>query len=151
MVEQKDKGSQGKIGGIAVNNYDNLLDKMELNPPCSNEIINEVEKNLKFCFPKDYLNFLLTGNGGEGWVGENSYLSLWKIDEIISLNEAYEINEFAPGLILFGSDGGLNAYAFDSRNESTIVEVPFIGMDLIEVKNCGSNFVEFLKFLNKSG
>lgn len=58
-----------------------------------------MEKNLKFRFPKEYLSFLLTANGGEGWVGENSYLSLWKIDEIISLNEAYEISEFAPGLI----------------------------------------------------
>ena len=97
------------------------------------------------------MKFILTSNGGEGWVGENSYLSLWKIDEIVSLNEAYEVSEFAPGLILFGSDGGLNAYAFDSRNESNIVEVPFIGMDLMEVKNCGRNFVEFLKYLHKSG
>lgn len=130
--------------------YDNLLDKIKLNPPCSNEIIREVEKNLKFSFPNEYINFLLTSNGGEGWVGEYSYLSLWKADEIIALNEAYEVSEFAPGLILFGSDGGIDAYAFDIRNESTvIVEVPFIGMDLMEVKNCGKNFVEFLEYLYK--
>lgn len=130
--------------------YDKLLDKMELNPPCSKEVIIEYEEKLEFCFPKEYSDFLLIGNGGEGWVGENSYLSLWKLEEIIFLNEAYATSEFAPGLILFGSDGGLNAYAFDTRNESIIVKVPFIGMDLREVKICGKNFVEFLEYLYKA-
>lgn len=134
------------------NKYGNLLDKIELKLPCSMEAIKEVEKNLGFTFPKDYSDFLLTSNGGEGWVGEDSYLSLWKVDEIVALNEAYEVSEFAPGLILFGSDGGLDAYGFDIRDESTaIVEIPFIGMDLREVKNCGNTFVEFLEYLLHRG
>ncbi|MDF2548764.1 MAG: hypothetical protein K0R93_3662 [Anaerosolibacter sp.] len=128
--------------------YDNLLDRIELNSPCSNEAIKEVEKTLGFIFPKEYLSFLLRSNGGEGWVGEDSYLSLWKVDEIVTLNEAYQVGEFAPGLIIFGSDGGLDAYAFDTRTESAvIVEVPFIGMNLREVKYCSSTFVEFLEYL----
>lgn len=128
--------------------YDKLLKKIELNPPCSNEAIKKVEENLKFTFPKEYVSFLLTSNGGEGWIGDDSYLSLWRVDEIVALNQAYAVNEFAPGLILFGSDGGLDAYAFDTRGEVTIiVEVPFIGMDLREVKNCGNTFIEFLEYL----
>lgn len=130
------------------NKYSNLLDKIELNPPCLSEDIKEVERSLGFTFPKEYLYFLLKSNGGEGWIGENSYLLLWKVDEIVSLNKAYEVNEFAPGLILFGTDGGLDAYAFDTRDEITlIVEIPFIGMDLREVKNCGNTFEEFLEYL----
>jgi hypothetical protein len=43
----------------------------------------------------------------------------------------YAIREFAEGLVIFGSDSGGTAYAFDTRyEETTIVEVPFIGMDL---------------------
>ena len=128
--------------------YDSLLNRIELNSPCSNQAIKGLEKNLGFSLPKEYVSFLLTSDGGEGWVGENSYLSLWGVDEIAALNEAYEVNEFAPGLMLFGSDGGIDAYAFDTRGESTvIVEVPFIGMDLREVKNCGNTFIEFLEYL----
>ena len=52
------------------------------------------------------------------------------------------VSEFAPGLILFGSDGGGEAYAFDVREAvPIIVEVPFIGMGGDEAKRCGASFL----------
>ena len=33
-------------------------------------------------------------NGGEGAIGE-SYLALWKIEDLIALNEAYVVQNFA--------------------------------------------------------
>ncbi|MEQ6388713.1 hypothetical protein RZN22_05230 [Bacillaceae bacterium S4-13-58] len=62
------------------------------------------------------------------------FLILWAIDEIIELNEAYGVNEFAKELVLFGSDGGDTAFAFDIRNNVTqIVSVPFIGMSIEKI------------------
>ena len=88
-------------------------------------------------------------NGAEGGVGKHAYLALWRIEDIIPRNEGYAVSEFAPGLILFGSDGGGEAYAFDVREAvPIIVEVPFIGMGGDEAKRCGASFLSLLQYLH---
>ncbi len=120
---------------------------LELNPPVEEKKVRKVESELGVTFPSDYIEFISFSNGAEGSIGEN-YLILWSIDEIIELNDAYGVNDFAKGLVLFGSDGGDKAYAFDTRtNELNIVTVPFIGMDLEEVNTCSNTFNAFLQFL----
>ncbi|MFT9848737.1 SMI1/KNR4 family protein [Aneurinibacillus sp. REN35] len=58
------------------------------------------------------------------------------------------IEEFIPGLLIIGFDGGDTAYCIDDRNnEKIFVQVPFIGMDSSEVKRCGDSFTEFFSFL----
>jgi hypothetical protein len=128
--------------------YTKYLVDLKLNDTSSNTSITAVEESLKVHLPSDYLSFIKQHNGVVGPIGENSFLNLWSLDILVKYNEGYGVNEFAPGLILFGSDGGDTAYAFDTRdNRMPIVEVPFIGMDLDEVKRCGNSFVEFLKYL----
>jgi hypothetical protein len=78
--------------------------------------------------PQDYLQFMLAFNGGEGFIGEH-YLLLWQLEDLQELNQGYGFSEFAPELIAFGSDGGGEAFAFDtSFTPASIVVVPFIGM-----------------------
>ncbi len=123
---------------------------LELNPPIDRNEIKKVESVLGVAFPDDYVEFITFTNGAEGSIGEN-YLVLWAIDEIIELNEAYSVNEFTEGLVLFGSDGGGEAFAFDTRtNETQIVAVPFMGMDLDEVTTISNTFNGFLKYLLNS-
>ena len=44
-------------------------------------------------------------------------------------NREYEVEKYAPGILLFGSDGGGDGYGFDTRSaDMPIVCVPFIGM-----------------------
>jgi hypothetical protein len=120
---------------------------LELNPPIEENKIKKVETELGITFPKDYFEFISNSNGAEGSLGEN-YLILWSIEDIIQLNEAYGVNDFSKGLVLFGSDGGDTAFAFDARtNETHIVTVPFIGMDLEEVTTCSNTFNGFLQYL----
>ena len=70
------------------------------------------------------------------------------VEEIVELNETYRVEDFAPGLVLFGSDGGDTGYAFDRRAEPVrIVSVPLVGMTLSEAEECGSNFTEFLRHI----
>jgi hypothetical protein len=67
------------------------------------------------------------------------------------MNKAYQVAEYAPGLFLFGSDGGGEAFAFDTRTEAKpIVSVPFVGMELKLARPLGSNFKAFLEELFKS-
>jgi hypothetical protein len=87
---------------------------LELNPPIDRNMVKKVESVFGVAFPDDYVEFITYTNGAEGSIGEN-YLVLWAIDEIIELNEGYSVNEFPKGLVLFGSDGGDKAFAFDSR------------------------------------
>ncbi len=62
-------------------------------------------------------------------------------------NLKYDVRTFAPELLLFGSDGGGQAFAFDLRDsERTIVEVPFIPLDTEEAQTIGSTFDDFLEW-----
>jgi hypothetical protein len=71
----------------------------------------------------------LIGDGGVGYVGGGDYAMFWSIDEIAENNTEYEVAIYAPGLILFGSNGGGEAFAFDaSQGVATIGIVPFVPM-----------------------
>ncbi|MCK4261258.1 MAG: SMI1/KNR4 family protein [Halanaerobiales bacterium] len=132
-------------------NINEFISKLDFNGVGLSEKIREIEEILKVIFPDEYKEFMLKYNGGEGEIGENNYLVVWPLEELIELNEEYAVNEFAPGLFLFGSDGGSVAYAFDTRKESIpIVEVPFIGMDLDDISFCSNTFNVFLEYLYKS-
>lgn len=127
------------------------LSKMNLNSSITMSDLEHTEQVLNVQFPSDYKLFIEEFNGAEGEIGPNAYVIFWSLEDIVELNEAYGVNEFAPGLILIGSDGGDTAYAFDNRYASKpIVEVPFLGMDLDEVKICANIFEEFLEYLYKS-
>jgi len=124
-----------------------FLEKLKLKPGASKDLIDNVERKIGVKFPPDYREFLLKSNGVSGFVGK-SYLLIWPLEEIEAINQLASVSEFAPGLILFGSDGGNISYALDTRHPNLFfVEVPSIGMSLDEVKFCGSSFYEFLEYL----
>ena len=76
---------------------------------------------------------------------------LWPVKRLRELNEGYHVGEFAPGLVLFGSDGGGEGFAFDTRGGSTtIVSVPFVGMELDVVRPVATTFNGFLEELSRS-
>jgi hypothetical protein len=109
---------------------DELLDDFSGNVGTDNDVLREIEKNLAVKLPSDYKSFLSSINGGEGFVGKH-YLILWKAEELAQFNEEYQVAEYAPGLMFFGSNGGGEGFAFDTRVVPfRIVEVPFVGMSL---------------------
>ncbi|MBI5653893.1 MAG: SMI1/KNR4 family protein [Chloroflexi bacterium] len=124
-----------------------LVTRLSSRAGVSKDVIEEIQTQLGISFPSEYVQFISQYNGTEGVVGE-SYLAIWPVEDIAQLNEAYAVNEFVPGLLLFGSNGGGMAYAFDTRSQDMpIVEVPFIPMDLKEANVCGRTFLEFLEYL----
>lgn len=119
---------------------------LSLNPGASDDALNTVMRALKVELPHDYREFLRASNGGEGFLGQN-YVALWRAEELKPLNDSYDVAQFAPGLLLFGSDGGGEGYAFDTReNPWVVVQVPFIGMgDARSTIPLGRSFTEFLQ------
>ncbi len=127
-----------------------LLAKFNGNPPADASSIRKVETDAGLRLPEDYAKFLQGMDGGEGFVG-SAYVILWRVGELLEMNRAYQVAEYAPGLFLFGSDGGGEALAFDMRTEAKpIVSVPFVGMELNLARPLGSNFSVFLEELYNS-
>ena len=125
-----------------------LFENFTLNSPIPKKEIEEVEKELKIKFPSGYVDFMLKTNGGEGTIGEESYLRLWKIEVLLESNKDYLVSEFAPGLLIIGSDGGGTAYGYDFREEiPKLIEVDFIGMDIKNPNYSTYDFFEFIEYL----
>lgn len=129
-----------------------LTRTLRTRPGTPAHLIEEVERALGVRFPKDYADFLATSDGAEGFIGEqdNAYLSLWPVERLAEMNAAYKTNEYSPGLLLFGSDGGGEGYAFDLRSsEPSVVQMPFDSIDPRDARACGRTFTEFLELLSK--
>lgn len=129
---------------------DKLLAKFNSNPPASDVTLRHFEVESGLRLDEGYGAFLLRSNGGEGFIGSH-YVILWRIEELLEFGKAYQVEEYAPGLFLFGSDGGGEAFAFDLRNsQSKVVSVPFVGMNLTLVDPVADDFLEFLVHFSES-
>lgn len=123
------------------------MSQMEKNPGAPLSTLQKVEAELGFKFPQQYADFLLESNGAEGAIG-NAYLVLWSLEKIKPLNQLNEMDKSAPYLVLFGSDGGDMAFAFDKRSEVLpVVEIAYMDIGLEEPKLRGQTFLEFLEYM----
>ena len=133
---------------MASSDMDKLLANFNGNPPVPATSIQQFESCITgLCLTESYSGFLQTADGGEGFIG-STYIILWRLGELVEMNKAYEASEYAPGLFLFGSDGGGEAFAFDLRSDTKpVVAIPFVGMDLELIRPLASTFGEFLEEL----
>jgi len=121
-----------------------LRKDFDITSPATSEEIAKVEKHFGWPLPADYKNFLLLTNGLEGGLSDE-YLVLWGTTELIELNLAYKVQDFIQNIIIFGSDGAEEAFAFDISNQkSFVVKLPFIGMGYIPNERLADTFESFL-------
>jgi hypothetical protein len=124
-----------------------LLAKFNCNPPAAEAAIQRIQAALHFSLPADYVDFLRRANGGEGFIG-NAYVILYPAEELTEANEGYGFAKYAPGLFLFGSDGGGEGFAFDMRSKAgPVVCVTLICMELAVARPVDSDFSAFLEEL----
>jgi hypothetical protein len=95
-------------------------------PGASSELLAHMALELGRPLPSEYLGFLRYMNGGEGFLA-GTYVRLYSADQLSSLNRAYAVQQWLPGHLLIGSDGGGTAITL--APDGAIVEVPFIPMD----------------------
>jgi hypothetical protein len=135
---------------MALVNWKDLLASFESNPPASLESIAHCQASLGISLPSDYVQFLQHMNGGEGFIGEH-YLMLWSVADFIEMNTGTYYAEAAPGLIVFGSDGGGEAFGFDTRSTPPpIVVAPYVGMEWDVAYRIAPTFDLFLQHLYTS-
>src|SRR5438552_7117818 len=78
--------------------------------------------------PKDYLEFVEYSNGAAGSFPNGNHIILWRIERLVERNRAYKVEDYAPGIFVFGSSGGGEAYGFDTRSSIAVIQIPFVGM-----------------------
>lgn len=129
---------------------DSLLQNFNGNGVATDEMLKALEQQVGLKLPVDYRDFLAHYNGGEGFIAKQ-YLIIWRAEEILPFNTDYEVNLYAPGLLLFASNGGGEAFAFDTRSSKLpIVQVPFIGLELRYAKHVADGFSELLHKMSHS-
>jgi hypothetical protein len=130
-------------------NANTLFARFICNPPASQAFISQCRQQLAVQLPGDYTKLLEQANGGEGFIGKQ-YLQLWPIDEVVKMNTGTYVRQAAPELLIFGSDGGGEGFAFDTRSMPRVVAVPFVGMEPSAVIALAPDFDSFLQFLYRS-
>lgn len=97
--------------------------------------------------PLEYIDFLKKYNGGEGSIGENAYLELWKYADLLSNNEAYDVKNCLTDSCLIGTNLGGEMYGIDvSGNYFAVPDIPMNDEEKIII---GSSFKEFIEGLNE--
>jgi hypothetical protein len=99
--------------------------------------------------PPDYLALIEEFGGREGFLGSR-YLRLYRFNELVNLNLAYDVPTNYPEGFLFGSDGCGEAYAF-VMGESTVVRVPFMPLAADMAEPCAGSFRAFIEALSATG
>ncbi|AEG02759.1 SMI1/KNR4 family protein [Methylomonas methanica] len=124
-----------------------LLNDFSFGESASKNVLSDLSA-LKL--PEDYLSIFAELNGGEGFVGAE-YLILWKAEELAVFNKEYEVEMYAPGIFLFGSNGGGEGFGFDTRSKPfKVVQIPFIGMDLQYASPVADSFTHLLERMKES-
>jgi hypothetical protein len=97
--------------------------------------------------PSDYLDFMLTYDGGVGFVGtDENYLDLWNIRNIIDLDPYFSDDQLSKEIIVIGTNGSGTLYAYDLINKFFFESDEF-EMTRENVINCDKSFLDFIKYL----
>ncbi|SKB00476.1 SMI1 / KNR4 family (SUKH-1) [Prosthecobacter debontii] len=79
--------------------------------------------------------------------GAPGYFQLWPENEIQQWNLDYQVSEYAPGFIGFGSDGGGEMLAFDKTG--AVYMIPFIGMSPEDAQKIAESWSEIAQRIEK--
>jgi hypothetical protein len=132
-----------------VANLHPFIEKLNRRPPATSEAITAFERTTSKQLPGEYVDFLKITDGGEGFVGK-AYVILWGVGELVSMNQGYAVENYVPGLLIFGSDGGGEAFGFDTRNPQwPTVQVPFVGMEWALAQPIAASFMGFFERLRR--
>jgi hypothetical protein len=110
-------------------------------PGAPSELLARMALELGRPLPSEYLSFLRYMNGGEGFLA-HGYVRLYSADQVSSLNRDYAVQEWLPGHVLIGSDGGGTAITL--APDGAVLEVPFIPMDARYCTRRVQNWTSFL-------
>jgi len=81
----------------------------------------DLQAALGYNLPAAYLHLLAETNGAEWGVHDGNSgecLVLWQVNEIVTMNQGYQIQRWLPDVLAVGSDGGGDAVVLDRSSLS---------------------------------
>jgi hypothetical protein len=128
-----------------------VVSQLNWKGPASEREIDSARSRIGFSLLKDFLELYRHANGLSGNLEPSGeHLIVWPIGKLLEKNAAYNVSDYAPGIFIFGSNGGGEAYGFDTRQPNLpVVMIPFIGMELRYARPIAPSFTEFLRALEK--
>jgi hypothetical protein len=94
-----------KVGSFVNARLAKLVEKLSKVLGITETELKKFESASCIRLPEQYAEFMKVTNGGEGHIGKNSYVQLFPLQDLMSINQAAATNRFAPGLFIFGSNG----------------------------------------------
>ncbi len=104
-------------------------------------IIRERESAPGIEFPADYVEFMLSSNGGSGDKGDITI----EIDAIEEISPGGAPLPELPGIFRFGGDGAEETFAFDGRGDRVAVVMVRDSIAAEDIIWQGDTFIEFLR------
>lgn len=121
-------------------------------PGASEGALEQLAQSLGAPLPADYRAFLRYSNGGEGFIGRNDYLRFYTAENLLEINQAYEIDQYLPGFLLVGSNTIGDAICLrPPLAEGQVMQVPFIPLRRDYAEPGESSFGDFLTRLALTG
>lgn len=115
-------------------------------PGASVEEIDELEEELGVKLPGDLRWLLAEADGGSGTLGGKRPLVLWGAEQIADEAEAQEVSLATPGLVLFGTDGGAEGYAYLPRlQQGRFGRISLLAAGAHEFESLGDTLRELLE------
>jgi len=120
-------------------------------PGASAEVLQTLQATVAIDLPDQYINLLNYSNGGEGPLPVQPYnFCLDSSEYVIERVLSGATEEFFPGFLMFGGNGGGEYIAFDIRGPQPwpVVAIDMTNIDLAEsVLFIARDFEEFLSFV----
>jgi hypothetical protein len=117
-------------------------------PAARPESLRRLRVGARYPLPASYLAFLAFSNGGEGALAVGpGWFVIWPAEEVLESNQGYQVEKELPGFFGFGSDGGGELFAFDTRSPQPwkIVMIPFIPMQERYAVVVAESFEQFVR------
>lgn len=114
----------------------------------SEESIEALRTAVDFELPVGYISLMKEFNGGEGEVGENSWLTLFPVEELVVIQKDYDLLlRKVPHYFLFGKDAADTGYAFHKKNQTFHSFGLMSNFKTDTIENCGNTFYDFIEYL----
>lgn len=104
--------------------------------------------------PESYITFLRQCGPIEAEMSIPPYwIQLWSASDVLQANLSYRVDEFMPGWFAFGSSGGGEMFAFDTRRAHPweVFMVPFVPLSESAAMLIARDFMSFIKAITVSG
>jgi len=114
----------------------------------SKNSIEEIQQHIGFELPSDYIDLMKEFNGGEGEIGENGWLCLFPIEDLIVTNKDYQLlMQHISDYFLFGKDAADTGYSFHKTKQTFHSFGLMSNFKTDPVDFCGNSFSDFLEYL----